>query len=92
MKRGKLIKREGEYRIWLVWAIGVYANGHPCVDLRAVCTRESVARGKSKMILDSAKDRKDLFVRRTEIEERVTDHCYGLEMQLLKSLPPGEGE
>ena len=85
MKRGKQIPKQGQYRIWLVWAIGIHANGHPLIDLRAVCTRESQAREKSRMIREWAKvNNEGLLVRRVEIEERITDHCYGLEMQLIQ--------
>jgi hypothetical protein len=72
-----------EKLVWLVWSVGSYANGVPCVDLRAVCTSRASAIEKTKMILDWAKGRNDLLVRRTEIEERRIDHCYGLEMQLI---------
>lgn len=85
MKTGKRIPKQGQYRIWLVWAIGIYVNGQPLVDLRAVCTRESQAKEKSRMILEWAKTNNEgLQVRRVEIEERITDHCYGLEMQLVQ--------
>ncbi len=62
-------------RIYIVWAIGTYANGVRMLDIRAITTSLGKAKLYSKMM---RRDRQphELWTR-IAIEPRVANHLYG---------------
>lgn len=92
--RGELIvDSTHRLKIWLVWSIGEYKNGFPMVDLRAVATtKEQAEKYKDLLLKDWFDEKRELrgmglsTKMDINIEERITNHCYGLSMSLLKYL------
>jgi hypothetical protein len=89
--RGELIvDSDKRIRVWLVWSLAEYQNGVPMLDLRAIATSLKQAEKykdllekdflKDKDMLRSWKLKTDIKI---NIEERITNHCYGLSMSLL---------
>jgi len=60
--------------IWIVWTVGVYANGVRLLDIRAVTTSKSKAILYSKM-LRCNKEPGELWTR-VVIEPRCANHLY----------------
>ena len=80
-----------QQKIWLVWSIGHYANGHPLIDLRGVYSSKRQAKIGAKMVKDWAKNIEKIehgisVCERVDIEERISNHTYGISMQTLKYL------
>ena len=70
-------------RIYLVWTVGMYPNGLPHIDLRAVTTSMLKAQLFSKMLRkDKEFNREDW--RRVAIEPRVCNHLYGVNQREFK--------
>jgi hypothetical protein len=93
-ERGELLlDSERRHKIWLVWSFAEYKNGIPMLDLRAVATSEKQAEEykgllekdflNDKRILRSWNLKTDIKI---TIEERITNHCYGLSMSLLDNI------
>jgi len=70
-------------RIYLVWTIGLYPNGLPHLDLRAVTTSMLKAQLYSKMLRKDKEFHGEDW-QRVAIEPRVCNHLYGVNQREFK--------
>lgn len=89
----ELLNSDDRHKIWLVWSFAEYKNGVPMLDLRAVATSpEQAEKYKKYLEEDFLGDKKILHSWKLKtnitisIEERITNHCYGLSMMLLNHI------
>lgn len=73
--RGWRLTRDEQYIIYHVWTIGLYHNGHPMFDLRAVTTSMAKAKLYSKMLRRDKEANGETWYR-VHIEPRVANHLY----------------